>query len=310
MPAARSGSLVVVAVLLVAGVTVAAGLRPPEAATGAVAAATGRPTDTGPPPSSTSARSTPTVAPAGRSPQPSESPDAPGGEPSPTDPPRSQARATASPRTKPSHDPAIPPPSAGPFQINLYRPGDFTSQATKDQCVSAAMQTMLNVVLAEQDRSSRTQAALAEIATGLSDAPDGGSEPRGWARGLVALGAGRYRVAVAMTRSAAIREAVTALRATGRPVGLLVWRGAHSWVLHGFRSTADPARTERFRITGLYISDPWYPRVSSIWGASRPPNSIVDPARLVEDYLPWARPTGRYPGMDGRFVLVLPVGDR
>ena len=27
---------------------------------------------------------------------------------------------------------------------------------------------------------------------------------------------------------------------TGRPVGLLVWRGAHSWVLHGYEATADP----------------------------------------------------------------------
>jgi hypothetical protein len=192
--------------------------------------------------------------------------------------------------------------------MNLYRDGDFVSQATKDQCVSAAMQIMINVVADGQDRTRRTQAALAEIANTLSHAPDGGTEPRGWAAALSQLDYGRYRVAVAATRATAIRRAVVALRETGRPVGMLVWRGAHSWVLHGFRASADPASTDDFRITGLYLSDPWYPRVSSIWGPSRPPNALVAPAALSEDYLAWRRPSGPYPGWDGNFILVVPVG--
>ena len=28
---------------------------------------------------------------------------------------------------------------------------------------------------------------------------------------------------------------------------------------------------------------------------------------LPEDILPWRRPTGRYPGKDGKYVLVLPT---
>jgi hypothetical protein len=28
---------------------------------------------------------------------------------------------------------------------------------------------------------------------------------------------------------------------------------------------------------------------------------------LSKDILPWRRPTGRYPGKDGKFVLVLPL---
>ena len=96
------------------------------------------------------------------------------------------------------------------------------------------------------------------------------------------------------------------MRATGRPVGLLVWRGAHSWVLHGYEATADPLAGVPFEVTHLYVSDPWYPRISSIWGASRGPNARITPKQLEEDYLPWRRPTGRYPGMDGQYVLVLP----
>ena len=193
--------------------------------------------------------------------------------------------------------------------MNLYHKGDFVSQTTKEHCVSAAMQIMLNIAVKGQDRTAQTQADLARLARELSASPTGGTEPLGWALGLGRRGAGRYKVVVAPTRAAALRRAVRAIRATGRPVGLLVWRGAHSWVLHGFTATADPATSSDFRLTGLWISDPWYPRISSIWGPSRPPDQLVKPSLMGEDYLRWRRPTGRYPGMDGRFVLVVPVND-
>ena len=191
--------------------------------------------------------------------------------------------------------------------MNLYRDGDFVSQATKDQCVSAAMQIMLNIVGPTADQSKRTQARIAALATSLSDARDGGTEPLGWARGLEELGGGAYEVVVAPTRGKAIERAVRAIRATGRPAGLLVWRGAHSWVLHGYEATADPAGPTSMTVTHVYVSDPWYPRVSNIWGASRGPNAQITPNQLEEDFLQWRRPTGRYPAMDGQFVMVLPV---
>jgi hypothetical protein len=191
--------------------------------------------------------------------------------------------------------------------MNLYGKGDFVSQATKDQCVSAAMQIMLNVVGPENDRSKATQADLARLAKRLSDARDDGTEPLGWARGLTERGAGAYEVVTEPSMGAAVRRAIGAVRATGRPVGLLVWRGAHSWVLHGFATTADPALTDDYDVRGLWVSDPWYPRVSNIWGPSRKPNQRITVKQLREDYLKWRRPTGRYPGMDGGYVLVIPV---
>ena len=73
-------------------------------------------------------------------------------------------------------------------------------------------------------------------------------------------------------------------------------------------SRRPPTRplTEDYRVTGLWVSDPWYPRDSSIWGRSRKPDQRITPKQLAEDYLQWRRPTGRYPGMDGRYVLVDP----
>ncbi len=47
------------------------------------------------------------------------------------------------------------------------------------------------------------------------------------------------------------------MRFTGKPVGLLVWRGAHAWVMSGFKATADPAYTDDFEVTAVWIEDPW-----------------------------------------------------
>jgi hypothetical protein len=231
-------------------------------------------------------------------------------EPSPTsstDPASSSPSDSASP--PPSSSPS-PKPKATPkpvLSMNLYGKGDFVSELTPKQCVSAAMQIMLNITGRSNDRSSATQTALAKLAKSLSNAPYGGTEPLGWARGLQKRGAGKYEVLVEPTMMAAVKRGIVAMRATGRPVGLLVWRGAHSWVLHGFEATADPAGPDAWSVKYVYVSDPWYPRLSRIWGRSRGPNAKITPKQLTVDYLKWKRPTGRYPGMDGKYVLVIPV---
>ena len=252
-----------------------------SAPTGAVAAATGTPAAT---PIATTVVAAVT---------PSPSSDLP------------SASQEISPAPSPSSSPKPTPKPV--LAMNLYRNGDFVSELTPVQCVSAAMQIMLNVVGPKDDRTARTQTALAKLAKSLSNAPYGGTEPLGWARGLQQRGAGHYQVVVEPTLIKAVRRGVAAIRATGRPVGLLVWRGAHSWVLHGFETTADPAGPDPWSVSRIYVSDPWYPRLSRIWGRSRGPNARITPKQLTEDYLPWKRPTGRYPGMDGKFVLVIPV---
>jgi hypothetical protein len=198
----------------------------------------------------------------------------------------------------------------GPYAISLYEPGDFASQVSKQYCVPGAMQTMINVMDRGAKRASHAiQDRLYWLARRLSTnrLRGEGAEPEGWARGLERLGYGRFEVLARKTRPAAIREAALALRRTGRPVGLLVWRGAHAWVMVGFRSTADPAVTSDFTVTHVRIVDVWYPRVSSIWGASVKPSTLIPVAKLKEDYLRWRRPLVRYPEKDGKFVLVVPV---
>ena len=231
--------------------------------------------------------------------------------PSPSSTPTPSATPSATDAPEPT--PSIrfdPPPKRGPFAMNLYHRGDFATQVTKIYCVPGAMQTMMNVMDRGATRASRkVQDRLYRLARRLStDRLRGqGAEPEGWARGLQRQGYGRFEVVVAGSRNGAIRAAARAMRRTNRPVGLLVWRGAHAWVMTGFRATADPARTERFRVTHVRIVDVWYPRVSSIWGASVRPNTLVPVSRLPEDFLPWRRPLMRYPDKDRRFVIVAPV---
>ncbi len=191
--------------------------------------------------------------------------------------------------------------------MDLYRKGDFATEQTPIWCAPAALQTMINIMSKGADTTRATQRRLHRLARRLGPAPDKGSEPEGMAKALGSLGFGRYQVLAMPARSTAYKAAAKAIRLTRRPVALLVWRGAHNWVVSGFRSTADPALGDDFRVTALRIEDVWYPRISSIWGESRPPDALVSVKVMPQDYLPWRRPTGRYPGKDGKFVLIVPV---
>ncbi len=234
--------------------------------------------------------------------------------------------ASVSPSAPPSEDPSLvpslepsdpasasptPAASSGPFRMDLYRSGAFTSELTDVWCLPAAMQTSANIMnLAAgkaADRTKARQKRLFDLARSLAPAPDKAAEPEGWAMGLIKLGYGHYKVSVQPSLKAAITVAARAVRATGRPAGLMVWRGAHSWVMSGFTATADPAVTSHFTVTAVYIEDVWYPRISRIWGASRRPDSLVPVNKLPEDFKPWKRPQRAYPEKDGRFVIVIPT---
>lgn len=228
--------------------------------------------------------------------------------------PQASASATPDPAVAPSvAPPVLPPPRPAAIAplgigIDLYREGDFASQATKDFCVPGALATMMNLI--DRDRALRhpDQDELNTISRRLSTdrLVGAGSEPEGWAGTLNELGYGPYEVRSVRSREAAIAVAAAALRDTGRPVGLLVWRGAHAWVMSGFEALTDPADGS-LDVTAVLVQDPWYPRVSSIWGPGQTPNTRIAVRDLAADYLPWKRPTGPYPEKDGQFVVVLPV---
>jgi hypothetical protein len=201
--------------------------------------------------------------------------------------------------------------------MNLYSRGDFVSQQTSFWCIPASTQAMMNMMdRGRPDRSRALQARLYRVGDNLEE--DGtfsdereldrwsGMGISEWAGLLNRYGYGPYGLTGYKSRQNALRNAALMMRKTGKPVGLVVWRGAHAWVMSGFTATADPALTRDFTVTSVWVQDPWYPRFSPFWGQSRPPNQRVSPTVLGQDFRPYGRPGRRSPERDGRYMLVMP----
>ena len=202
---------------------------------------------------------------------------------------------------------ALPTPRPGPFAMDLYEGGDFVGEFRDIWCLPAAMQTAMNIMDVGADTSRATQSRLFNLTRSLAPAPDGAAEPEAWAMGLSQLGYGAYEVRALPSIKSAIHLAAKHIRVTNRPAGLMVWRGAHTWVMSGFTATADPALTDAFTVTAVRIQDVWYPRLSKLWGYSRKPDALVPVDQLPEDFLPWRRPRGSYPAKNDKFVVIIPA---
>ncbi len=138
--------------------------------------------------------------------------------------------------------------------MDLFRKGDFMHQADKNSCVAGSTQTMMNIIdSGRPNRSTAFQQRLyqrgRELSPNKAKLGPIGIDLTGWAELLNTNGYGPYVVDGAATRRGAIRKAAKALRLTDRPVGLVTWRGAHSWVMSGFTATADPAYSDDFKVT-------------------------------------------------------------
>jgi hypothetical protein len=185
----------------------------------------------------------------------------------------------------------------------------FISQITNKMCAVAGTQMAL-VVMGLGDNSEAFQNELAHRIgdwESWEDSHNGGWGPAAISLALAAYGAPGYEIRAYDVRADALRDAAVALSATGRPVILLPWWGAHTWVMTGYQADADPTYFADATVTGTYILDPWYPRVSSIWGASDPPGTFQDAAEMERNFIGWSRPEGAYPGRDGKYVVVLPT---
>jgi hypothetical protein len=204
-----------------------------------------------------------------------------------------------------------------PFSMNLYRRGDFVNQKTAYWCIPASTQTMMNMMdRGRPNRSRKLQARLYRVGDHLEEDGSFSRDPepdrfRGmgiseWAGLLNRYDYGPYGLAGFKSRQNALRKAARMMRKTGKPVGLVVWRGAHAWVMSGFSATADPALTRDFTVTSVWVHDPWFPRVSPFWGRSRSANARLSPRALGQDFVPYGRPGRRNPERDGRYMLVLP----
>ena len=207
-----------------------------------------------------------------------------------------------------------PSPTAVPrinVDVNLLTDPEayFITEIDNEWCAVSGVQ----IVLAIHDKVALTKAGQKEIASRIGewesrrDSLNGGWGPAAIAAALDAYGVPGYQVRAYDTRADALRDAAKAISELHAPVLLLAWKGAHTWVMTGYRANADPTMFDDAKVTGAYILDPWYPRISKIWGPSDPPGTFQDAAEMNRNYLPWKRPEGHYPDRDGLYIAVVPT---
>jgi hypothetical protein len=190
--------------------------------------------------------------------------------------------------------------------MNLADRADFVAQYTFEWCVGASLQMTLNMATDEQRTSRRDQQRLWEMARDRSASPFGGANPIGWVATLNEIGVGPYRLVSLQSFDEAVATAASAIRATRRPVGLVMWRGRHAWVMSGFESIGDPRIHGDFTVTGVRVLDPLHPHGSRVWGPSPAPNSLLTPEVLGRQFV--ARTNSRVNlGVPPGYLLVLPV---
>ena len=206
---------------------------------------------------------------------------------------------------------ATPAPPRVPVNVDIVDDHEavFAHELKDTWCASAGVQMTL-AVLHHGNTSHAFQRELQGRVhewESVSDSHNGDWGPSAMALALDAYGAKGYVVRAYKTRQGALRGAARAIQATNSPVLLMAWRGAHTWVLTGFKADADPTIFANAKISGTYILDPWYPDNSSIWGQSDPPGAYQNNAEMIRNYLPWKRPEGKYPERDGLFIAVVPT---
>ena len=108
---------------------------------------------------------------------------------------------------------------------------------------------------------------------GYRDSHNGLWGPSAMVLALEDYGAPGYEVRAYKSRQGALRDAARAIMATRSPVILLAWRGAHTWIMTGFRADADPTIFRDARIDGA-TSSTRGTRISRVSGARR-----IRPAR-------------------------------
>jgi hypothetical protein len=169
--------------------------------------------------------------------------------------------------------------------MNLFASGGFAFQdPNMSACTSTATRSMLNFI-AKRGTGGRGFLWTATNSGSVRDSilawekandtlPAGrGSDPHGWRNALNFYGWGPatlmagsrvYDDVSYATFGAAMKASVRALIATGKPVGLLGWRGEHAqmvtgyWGLSGnpFAKDAAGRFTNDFTVAGFYLTDP------------------------------------------------------
>jgi hypothetical protein len=210
-----------------------------------------------------------------------------------------------------AHPAAAAPPAAPGATFDVYRPGVYSMQATWTWCTAASVQIVRNIVFGNESHSSAEQGEFFDFMRTKNRyvrAGHRGVEPQAFEAGLRAFVDPRYSLVASPTFDAAVRSAVTQLRLTGEPVGLIVAAGRHVWVLTGYSATADPAITADFRVVSVRVVGPLYGR-QSVNGYDPRPDTSLSYDAFRQFLLPFRFPWGTTP-WTGRYLTIQAIPER
>ena len=195
--------------------------------------------------------------------------------------------AAADPSASPDPTPQpAPSPLLSPRSMNVFVASGFRFQDPNwAACTSTAVRTMLNLVSMralggegfrwKPTNSGAVRDAILAWERKHDTMPGGyGSDPHGWRNALnfygwgpkaLLAGARVYDDFSYSSYDSAMRAAIRALMATGKPVGVLARRGEHAQMITGFygligdpfaKDDATGAYLDRFTVSGFYLTDP------------------------------------------------------
>ncbi|HLE78997.1 MAG TPA: hypothetical protein VI687_01250, partial [Candidatus Limnocylindrales bacterium] len=164
--------------------------------------------------------------------------------------------AAAAPTTAPTDTPR-PTPARVAVDVDSVPDAEtvFASQVAKDWCAPATVQMVLTIF----GRGDPSEAFQRELVSRIDewetweDSHNGGWGPSAMVEALVAYGVQGYEIRAYEARSDALRDAAAAISETGSPAVLLAWRGAHAWVMSGYRADADPRLFPDATVSGAYV---------------------------------------------------------
>ena len=180
---------------------------------------------------------------------------------------------TAIPTLRPTPTPT-PTPKRKPVTVRVVKKPNsvFISQQTKEWCAPAGVQMVL-ASLGLADNTERFQQKLVDRVhewESRRDSLNGGWGPGAMVKALEAYGAPGYEIRAYKRRQEALLDAARAMSETKAPVILIAWRGAHTWVMTGYKATPTRSQFDDAKITGDLHPRPVVPAHLDDLGPVRP----------------------------------------
>jgi hypothetical protein len=158
-------------------------------------------------------------------------------------------------------------------------------------CTAASVQTSLNLIAirGEDTQWSVTttyemQESILEYERSNMTMPTAfaGSDPHGTRNALNYFGwgsmqAGVYVDAAYTTANAAMKAVVSSIAKTHKPAIVFAWMGGHTQVVSGYQAQGqNPAISDNFIVTGVYLTDPFVGTASLVYDGASHKVTAVD----------------------------------